>query len=206
MLAPMIAARSSVSLADEPAAVRLEAVRRRRFSASEYHAMIESGILQEDERTELIAGEIVRMSPIGSRHAACVNRLNRLLSRGLGEHSLVSVQNPISLGESNEPQPDVAVLRPRADDYAESHPGPEEVLWLIEVAETSVEVDRRVKIPLYGQAGIAEAWLVRLVERCIEVYRDPAATGYRTMQTFTSGAVSSLAFPELALVVEDLLG
>lgn len=168
--------------------------------------MIEAGILDEDERVELIAGEILRMTPIGSQHAACVKRFNRQLSRGLGDRALISVQDPIAIGESTEPEPDVAVLRPRADDYADSHPEAKDILWVIEVADTSLEYDRRVKIPLYAQAGIPEAWLVRLLDRCVEIYRDPAATGYQTMQTFRSGDLAPLAFPDFELAVENLLG
>jgi len=193
-------------IAEHPAASAPADPAPRRFTSAEYHAMIAAGIFQEDERIELIAGEIVQMSPIGSGHAGCVNRLNRRLTRGLGEQGLVAVQNPIALELSSEPQPDLAVLRPRADDYGQSHPEAKDILLVIEVAETSLGYDREVKIPLYARAGIPEAWLVRLTDRCIEVYRDPAATGYQSMQTFRTGTLSPLAFPDLALTVETILG
>jgi len=120
---------------------------RHRFTVEEYHRMGQAGILSEDDRVELIEGEIVEMAPVGSRHAACVKRLNALLSRRAGGRALVSVQDPIRLGEHSEPQPDLALLKPREDFYAAAHPGPEDVLLVIEVAETSLEYDREVKLP-----------------------------------------------------------
>jgi Uma2 family endonuclease len=135
---------------------------RRLFTVAEYHKMAEAGILSEDDRVELLEGEIVAMSPIGSRHAGLVNRLNRLFSQRAGDQVVVSVQNPVRLGGYSEPQPDLALLRPRADFYTSSHPGPEDVLLAVEVAETSAAVDREVKVPLYARFGVPEVWLVDL--------------------------------------------
>jgi len=180
---------------------------RRRFTAAEYHAMGEAGILAEDERVELIGGEIVRMTPIGSRHAGCVKSLIRLMGRALGDRGIVSAQDPIVLDGTTEPQPDFAILRFREDTYRSAHPQPADVLLVIEVADSSLEYDRRVKIPLYARAGIPETWLVRLEDGCIEVHRDPAATGYREMRTFRPGdAVAPLAFPDLEVAVAAVLG
>jgi Uma2 family endonuclease len=182
-------------------------VSRRRFTTAEYHAMAEAGILAEDERVELITGEIVRMMPIGSQHAGCVKGLNRKLSRVLRDRATIAVQDPIVLDDASEPEPDVAILRFREDDYRSLHPKPGDVLFLIEVADTSVDYDRNVKLPLYAQAGIPEAWLVRLREACIEIHRSPAATGYQEMRTLRSGdSVSPLAFPDLELAVAAILG
>ena len=124
--------------------------------------MVDAGILAEDDRVELLEGDIVEMAPIGSRHAACVNRLNQLLSTRIAGPFIVAVQNPIRLGEFSEPQPDLAILRPRPDFYSESHPGPEDILLLVEVSDTSAEYDREVKVPAYGTAAIPEVWLVDL--------------------------------------------
>jgi len=180
---------------------------RRRFTSAEYHAMAEAGILAEDERVELIAGEIVRMAPIGSRHAGGVKRLNRRLTRDLGERALISIQDPIAIGDNSEPQPDVAVLRPRPDDYTHSHPKPADVLLIIEVADSSLAYDRGVKIPLYAAAGILEVWLVCLDERLVEVHRDPAPAGYRNIRGLQSGdRISPLAFPDFELTVDAILG
>jgi len=182
----------------------VEGISRRRFTSAEYHAMAEAGILSEDERVELIAGEIVRMAPIGSRHAGCVKRLNRQFSL-LGDRALVSVQDPIALGPSHEPEPDLAILRPREDDYTQSHPAPSDVLLLIEVADFSLDYDRTVKIPLYARAGIPEVWLVDLVQRAVEIYRQPSEGGYGDVRVLHPGdSLSPRAFPDFQLPVESI--
>ena len=169
--------------------------------------MAEAGVLAEDERVELITGEIVRMTPIGSQHAGCVKGLNRQLTRRLGDRATISVQDPVVLDDASEPQPDIAILRFREDHYRGLLPTPADVLLVIEVADTSVDYDRNVKLPLYAQAGIAEAWLVRLREACIEIHRNPAATGYQEMRTLRAGdSVAPLAFPDLELAVAGILG
>jgi Uma2 family endonuclease len=180
---------------------------RRRFTVAEYHKMAEAGILSEDDRVELLEGEIVAMSPIGSRHAGLVNRLTRLFSQRAGDQVIVSVQNPIRLGEHSEPHPDLALLRPRADFYASSHPGPEDVLLIVEVADTSAAVDREVKVPLYARWGVPEVWVVDLGGERVEVYRQPGVGGYEQRLTLARGdVVSPQAFSELRLAVADLLG
>ena len=180
---------------------------KRLFTVAEYYRMAEAGILGEDDRVELIEGEIVEMSPIGSRHAACVMRLTELFSQQVGERAHVNVQNPIRLGEHSEPQPDLALLRRRPDFYATSHPGPSDVLLVVEVAETSADYDREVKLPLYARAGIGEVWLVALAEEGIEVYRQPSPQGYQEVQRLRRGQrVVAQAFPDLELAVGDVLG
>ena len=154
-------------------------VARRTFTAEEYHRMVTAGILAEDDRVELIEGEIVRMSPIGSPHAACVDRLNALFTRRLARRATVRVQSPIALDGRSEPQPDVTVLRPREDYYAPQHPGPADILLVIEVVDTSGEYDRGTKLPLYARAGIREVWIVDVVHYTIEVYRRHALRTYR---------------------------
>jgi len=168
--------------------------------------MVQAGILSEDERVELIEGEIVEMVPIWSRHAACVGRLTALFSaRQTG--GIVWVQNPIRLGERSEPQPDLALLRPRGDFYASGYPGPQDVPLIVEVAETSADADREVKVPLYARAGIPQVWLVDLEGEVIEVYRQPSAEGYRDVRQARRGeALSVDAFPDLALAAEAILG
>jgi Uma2 family endonuclease len=167
----------------------------------------EAGILSEDDRVELIEGELVEMTPIGSRHAACVKRLNQLLSQQVGQHALVSVQDPIRLGERSEPEPDLAVLRPRADFYASAHPGAEDALLIVEVAEASLDYDRAVKLPLYARFGIPEVWLVDLVGERIEVYRHPTPQGYQEAQRLRRGErASSQSVSGLELAVDEILG
>jgi Uma2 family endonuclease len=182
-------------------------VARRAFTVAEFHRMAEAGIFSEDDRVELLDGEIVEMTPIGSRHAACVKRLLRALDRGAGDRAILGAQDPIRLGEHSEPQPDVVLVKPRADFYAAAHPGPEDVLLLVEVAESSAEVDRAVKLPLYATAGIPEVWLVDLAGERVEVYREPAAGGYQQTLTLARGdIVSPHAFPDLRLGVAEILG
>ncbi len=181
-------------------------VQRRLFTAAEYHEMLASGVLKEDDRLELIEGEIVEMSPIGPKHAARVDRLNSLFTRKLGERVIVRVQSPIALGKASEPQPDLALLRPRADGYEAAHPKPKDVLLVIEVADTTVDYDRDVKIALYGRAGIAEAWLVCLDDRWVEIYTEPTAAGYRMMRKALPGErIAPRAFPQAMLKVSDII-
>jgi Uma2 family endonuclease len=182
-------------------------VSKRLFSVEEYHRMFDLGILTERDRVELIRGEIIRMSPIGRRHAACVNRLNDLLQKKLGIRALVSIQNPVELDDISEPQPDVVLLK-RKDDYYESgHPQAEDILLLIEVADTTVELDRGVKIPIYAEDGIIEVWLVNLDEQCVEVYRAPHLNGYTDVQILQRGQDLSIqSFPDIRITVEEVLG
>ena len=180
-------------------------VLRRRFTVDEYYRMAEAGILHEDDRIELIEGEIVEMAPIGSRHAANVTRLNSLFNQKLWPEALISVQNPIRLDEHSEPQSDVTLLRPRPDFYASAHPGPQDILLVVEVADTSIAYDRGVKLPLYARHGIPEVWLVSLDEKVVEVYRGPGPQGYQDAQRLKPGDRITLeAFPEVGLQVDDV--
>lgn len=178
-----------------------------RFTVADYHRMVECGILSEDDRVELLAGQVIPMSPIGSPHAACVNRLTRMLILALGERATIAVQNPAVLDDWSEPQPDVTVLKPRTDGYAAAHPRPADVLLLIEVADSSLARDREVKIPLYAAAGVPEVWLVNLPVDHIHIYRDPGTAGYGSIQIATRGAsVTPHHFPDTAFSVDDILG
>ena len=180
---------------------------RRRFTVHEYHQMGQVGILADDDRVELLDGEIVEMAPIGSRHQAVVNRLNEMFTSRVADSAMISVQGPVRLAEDSEPQPDILLLRRRADFYASAHPGPEDVLLLIEVSATSAEYDREVKLPLYARHGISEVWLVGLDAGTIEVYRAPTAQGYQEVSQAGRGQrISPVALPQLELAVEDIIG
>lgn len=180
---------------------------RRSFTVDEYDRMVQAGIFKEDDRIELIAGEIVQMAPIGSRHAACVKRLNQLFSQRVGSRALVSVQDPLRLEMHSEPQPDLALIRPRPDYYALGHPGPGDTLLVIEVAESSGEPDRQVKIPLYARAGVPEVWLVDLATDMVEVYRRPAPQGYQETQRLRRGQrVATQGLPDVVMSADDILG
>ena len=179
----------------------------RRFTVDEYHRMAEVGILSEDDRVELLEGEILLMSPIGSRHASVVARIEALLHRALGGAAIVWGQNPVGLSRFSEPQPDVCVLRQRTDFYAGRHPRPEDVLVVIEVADTSLRYDRDRKIPLYARAGIVETWLVDLPGDGIDVCREPSPEGYRDVRRVNrDGTLTAVQLPGLSIAAGEVLG
>jgi Uma2 family endonuclease len=181
-------------------------IQKRRFTVDEYYRMAEIGILSEDDRVELIEGEIIDMAPMGDRHANCLRRLDTLLNRRLRETALASTQCPIHINDLTEPEPDIALLKMRDDFYAE-HPRAQDVLVAIEVSYPSTEYDRGVKLPLYARAGITEAWLVDLIEETIEVYTQPVNGEYRRTERVKRGEpLASLAVPGLELAVNDVLG
>ena len=182
-------------------------VTRHRFTVAEYERMGQFGIFSGDERVELVCGEVVKMSPIGKRHAACVAILTQLITLRLRLSALVWAQNPIVLDDYSEPQPDLAVLKPRGDNYSNSKPTPDDVLIVIEVSDTTLEYDRKVKLPLYAAAGIPEAWVVNLVEECIEVYSDPAGGEYQTVRSYARGRrLQSHTLASLRVSVSKVLG
>ncbi len=181
------------------------AATRRRFTRAEYYRMAEAGILGRHDRVELIRGEIVEMSPIGPRHLAFVGNLNLLLVPRLHERAIVWVQSPVVLSDDTEPEPDLMVLRRRAQPYKEREADADDVLLLIEVADTSLAYDRSTKLRLYAEAGIREYWVVDCNAETVEVYRDPGPDGYRDVQRVAGRAVLALqAFPDVELSVADI--
>jgi Uma2 family endonuclease len=177
------------------------------FDVSEYHRLAQAGIFLEDDRVELINGEVVEMSPIGSRHAACVRAIEELSHEKLGRSVHISVQNPILLDDYSEPEPDLAILQRRPDRYARAHPRPEDALLVVEVADTSIDYDRLIKIPLYARAGIPEVWLVDLNQELIGVFCDPRDGEYQTYREFKRGeTIASKGVANLNLAVDDILG
>jgi Uma2 family endonuclease len=181
-------------------------VAKHRFNAREYYQMAKAGVLKPDAQVELLDGEILGMSPIGPFHGGVVNHLGHLFHLLAHGRWVVSIQNPLHLDEHSEPQPDLMLLKPAADNYKTRHPGPEQVLLLIEVADTSLEFDREKKLPAYGRAGIDESWLVNLEEETIEVYREPQLAGYHSITILRAGAQARpLAFPDAEVDVADLM-
>jgi Uma2 family endonuclease len=177
------------------------------FNIDQYYQMIEKGILTENDPIELIKGELVTMSPIGIKHAAFVNRLNRIFHEKLAHQVLVSVQNPIELDEKSAPEPDIILLKPSPDDYEKQKPQIEDILLIIEVSDTTLRYDRTIKIPLYSEAKIMESWIIDLQGESIEVYRYPHTEGYDQMQRYHLGeTLSILAFPDISLTVNDIFG
>ncbi len=190
-----------------PATVDVAAGReRRKFTVAEYYRMGEVGILHHTERVELIDGEVIVMSPVGVPHVTVVNRLNMAFAERARGRYIVSVQNPVHLDDYGEPQPDLALLRPR-DYYAEErHPGPGDTLLAVEVADSTLAFDLRVKSQRYAAAGIPELWVMNLPGDCLERLDQPGPEGYGRHTTFRRGEkISPAALPDLELAVEDLL-
>ncbi|WP_202219990.1 Uma2 family endonuclease [Okeania sp. KiyG1] len=180
---------------------------KRQFNVKEYNKMPEVGILKEDERVELIRGEILKMSPVGRHHAACVNRLTRLFSQRLGDRVLVSVQNPIELGDYSEPEPDIALLELKADFYESGHPQSQDLFLIVEVADSTIKFDREVKVPLYAENNVIEVWLVDINKEYLEVYRQPIGGSYKQVQKLERGEIFSVQrFPDINIQVDEILG
>lgn len=178
---------------------------RHRFDVDEYHGMIRAGILAEDHRIELLDGEIVELHGIGSRHFACVLRLNALLAPALTGRAIVSIQGPVRLDRYSAPEPDIAVLRPRDDYYANQLPGPADTHLIIEVADTSLLKDQRIKLPLYAAANIPEVWIVDLTSDTVEVYREPRGDAYTLSARPAEGPLTPLAFPDVTFDIHALI-
>lgn len=177
------------------------------FTTGDYHQMVRSGILREDARVELVEGEVKDMAPIGARHAACVTALTELFYRQMGARTaVVWVQNPLGLGEYSEPQPDVTLLRWRPDRYRGGEPGPDDVLLLIEVADTTLLYDRNVKVPRYARAGIPEVWVVDLSADSVIVHREPGPQGYHAVSVLRGDdMLAPQTLPGVAMRVTDIL-
>ena len=181
-------------------------VRRKLFTVREYHQMAESGILLEDARVELIRGEIIEMSPLGVRHAACVKRLNAIFAFKFRRKAIVSVQDPIRLGHNSEPEPDLALLRYRDDYYAAFIPTGDDTLLVLEVSDSTLGYDRRLKLPLYAEAQILEVWIVNLVDDLIEVYRQPENGAYQEMfRVYAGDELTAVSFPNTTFDPADLI-
>ena len=170
-----------------------------------YHRMGEAGLLNGRQRTELIEARIIDMSPIGCEHADWVDRLTRLFIRQLPDAIVVRVQNPVRLDQTNEPEPDIALLRPRPQPYREAHPRPEDVLLIIEVADTSLRYDQDVKCPLYARHGIPEMWVIDVAGDRLHVYREPDAGEYRIHRRPRRDETLNLwALPDIAIDLQRL--
>ena len=177
-----------------------------RFTVDDYQRMGQAGILSEDNRVELIDGEIVAMTPIGPRHCAAVDRANRAMVRGAGDTAIVRVQGSVRVNLFSEPEPDVVLLRPRTDFYASGHPGPADILLIVEIADSSLDYDRDVKAPLYARFGVHEYWLVDLNEERLSCYSEPEGGAYQAIQHYHRGqSVAPQLLPNCSVVVDDFL-
>ena len=176
------------------------------FNVSDYYRMAEAGILGWNDRVELIDGDLIDMAPIGSGHASTVDRLNQALFVACAGRAIVRCQGSVRLDDKSEPQPDFAILRPRSDFYAAAHPGPADILLLIEVAASSLRFDQTVKLPLYARAGIAETWIVDLAGRLVTVHRAPAGDGYGDVNDNSGDQIALALAPEIIVPLAALFG
>jgi Uma2 family endonuclease len=202
----MSSLRVPASLQPEVLTVRANIPESRLFTAGEYERMAEFGVIGEDEAVELIEGRIVQMAAKNHRHVIATNRVNAFFSSRLADRVIVSVQNPILLNDFSEPEPDIALVKPPDDRYIENHPGPKDILLLLEIADSSLSYDRQVKCPLFARSGIIQFCLLNLQTRELEDYRDPGPEGYRSKRTYGEDEIFSLvAFPKLSIRVKNLL-
>jgi Uma2 family endonuclease len=186
-------------------AERIASLPKHRLTVEDFHRMVEAGILGEDVRVELIEGELIDIPPVGSKHAGMVTRLSRLLTLAVSAEAVVYAQNPVVLRQHSEPQPDIALLRPREDDYTRALPVPEDVLLVVEVAESSLAYDAEVKVPLYAHYAIPEVWLIDLQHERVEIHREPGSGGYRTiLRPENSECISPLLLPQVNVCLFDL--
>lgn len=180
---------------------------RHRLSVVDYYRMGEAGIFAPDARVELIEGEIIDMAPIGTRHGSAVKRLVSLLTSTLGSRVIVAVQDPLRLSEVSEPEPDLMLLKPRDDFYADAHPTAADVLLLIEVADTSARYVREIKLPLYARHGVPEVWIVDLEARVLRFFREPAGGAYTHASiTESPGRTPIAALPGIGIDLTRILG
>src|SRR5262245_40029678 len=177
-----------------------------RYSVDDYEEMIRLGVLTENDRVELIRGEIVPKMPIGPKHAGCVKRMNRLFNQRLGGAAIVGSQDPVRLPES-EPEPDISLLRPRPDFYASGHPQPPDIFLIVEISDSTLADDRNIMLPMYAEAGICEFWIVNLVDECLEVYRGPRPDGtYAERRVLSRGESTDIAtLPGVMVAVDEIL-
>jgi Uma2 family endonuclease len=179
---------------------------KRRFTADEYQRMAQTGILSDDDRVELMDGEVVALTPIGPRHNASVNRAARAMFAAVGDSAIVQVQGSVRLDAFHEPEPDIVLLRPREDFYSSQLPGPADILLVVEIAEASFEYDRDIKAGAYAASRIPEYWLVDLRDNSLTCHTDPAANGYHTLQIRHRGeSVTPRSLPHCTLPVDAFL-
>ena len=179
-------------------------IKRHRLNVEQYHRMGESGVFAADARVELIEGEVIEMAPMGTRHYAAVSRLTKLLTRAVGDAALVNAQLPVRLNVMSEPEPDLSILKPRADYYASALPTGADVLWVIEVADSSLAYDVKVKADLYARNSVPAYWIVDLQASVLRVFTNPRDGSYADTSLITAPAV--IALPGLDDLAVDLTG
>ncbi len=180
-------------------------VRPYKFTVDQYHKMGQANILQEDSRVELIEGEIIKMTPIGRKHAGIVDYLLNGPFSQLHKKAIVRVQGPIQLGEYNEPEPDLMVLKLRDDYYQTKAPDQNDVSLIVEVSDSSYPLDRQVKLPLYAKFEIPEVWIIDVEKQCVEIHRTPQDGLYQESKLYKGNeTVSSQIIEEIKLTVQEI--
>lgn len=178
----------------------------RLLTVKDYHRMAEAGIFQPSERVELIAGQIIKMAAKGTAHESSITRTDKLLEQRLGEQILTRLQSPIQLDDYSEPEPDIAVVIPDSLYYEDHHPSPSEIYLIIEVADTTLKIDRQVKAQIYAQSGITDYWILDVNERKLHVFREPSQNGYKSELILSeNGNISPLAFPNCTFIIREML-
>jgi Uma2 family endonuclease len=182
-------------------------VTKKLFTVNDYYSMAEAGIIGPDERVELVEGEIIQMSPIGHRHGVRVVRASTMFFEAFGRKAVISTQGTLRLNKRTEFEPDLVVFKPRADFYASGRAKPADVLLVVEMADSSLSSDRKIKIPLYAASGIPEVWIQDIENDLLLVYRDPREENYATsLELQRNESVSPNAFPEIRFSIDDLFG
>lgn len=179
-------------------------LKRKAITSEAYNLMIGAGILTEDDKVELLNGDIVFMSPVGPKHASHVKLFRALFGKSYGKKAVIGVQDPVALGDFDQPEPDISVLRPSEDFYLERHPGANEIFLLIEISDSTLERDREAKLPIYAKSGVPVYWIVNLVDKKIECYSNPQDDYYRNIEIFTEGDLITLPILEEELAVDKL--
>ena len=181
-------------------------ISRKLFTVHDYHRMADAGILLENDRVELIRGEILAMSPIGPRHSAAVLRATQALVRIVGDRAIVGVQGSVRLDEYDEPQPDIYLLRPKSDFYASGHAGPTDIFLIIEVADSSLNYDRTTKMLLYAETGVPEYWVADIQNDCLFIHSNPQEGSYSLVRQLGRGdLIAPQLLPECQIPVDTLL-
>ncbi|MEZ5429480.1 MAG: Uma2 family endonuclease [Pyrinomonadaceae bacterium] len=176
------------------------------FTVKTYDAMIEKGILTENDQLELLNGRIIEKMPKGTKHSAYNDAITRFFYKNADDKCVIRNQNPIRLDDFSEPEPDIVLAEPPREKYLERHPGPEDILLIVEIADSTLYFDRDEKGPAYARAGIRQYLIVNVENRTVEDYRDPSGDGYQTKQTLKTGEkIDLVAFPEIEIPVGDLL-
>jgi Uma2 family endonuclease len=177
----------------------------RPLTTEDYHRMISTGIIHEDDRVELIAGQIFNMAAKGTRHTVTTSKLMTEILLLVQKRAIVRCQDPIAVSDRSEPEPDIVIAKLRADEYLDSHPTPEDIILVIEVADSSLSFDRDVKLPLYAATGINEYWLINLVDDRLEIYRQPEGNIYTNNLILTPPrSISIPTFPELTIDIAKI--